>query len=93
MNETATTVLCQMVKLFSQKHRRLPKQIVLTPLALLALALKHSVPPVWGGIPVVCREIDEGEATDKSHEAVNLAIFVIPEDRTGRIVSCDLKAP
>jgi hypothetical protein len=91
MNETATTVLCQMVKMFNQKHRRPPCQIVVTPLALLALALKNSAPSNFGGVPVVCREIAEGEATDKSYEAKSLAIFVLPEDRTGRIVSCDLK--
>jgi len=91
MNERAKTVLTLMVEQFSRRHGRLPQQIVLTPLALLALAIKGSVAPTWLTVPVTCREIAEAEATDDVGLGNALGIFVLPEDRTGRLVACDLK--
>jgi hypothetical protein len=88
MNEQARTVLSLMVQQFTQRHGQLPRQIVLTPLALLGLAIKRSVAPSWCGVPVVCREIAETEAAENGQA---LGVFVLPEDRTGRLVSCDLK--
>ena len=88
MNERAKTVLSLMVKQFTERHQgRQPKRIVLTPLALLGLAIKRSVAPTWCGIPVACREIAEAEATENGWA---LGVFVLPEDRTVRLASCDL---
>lgn len=88
MNDRAKTVLSLMVEQFTQRHGQPPKQIVLTPLALLGLAIKRSVAPSWCGIPVVCREIAEAEAAENGGA---LGVFVLPEDRSGRLVSCDLR--
>jgi hypothetical protein len=62
-----------------------------TPLAALALAVKRSLLPVWEGIPIECREVAEHEATNVEADAKALAVFVLPEDRTARLVACDLK--
>jgi hypothetical protein len=81
-----------MVEQFRARHSRLPEKIVIAPLACLALAAKQSLAPVWEGIQIECRDIQETEATPERHLAKNLAIFVVPEEGTGRLVSCDLKA-
>ena len=81
-----------MVKQFAQKAKKRPKAIVLTPLALLAMAMKKSAQPSFEGIPVICREADAVEATDNMDDAVSLAIFVMPEGKSGRLVSCAIKA-
>lgn len=91
MNEQAKPVLTLMVNQFVRRHGRIPRLIVLTPLALLALAIKNSVKPEWHSVPVVCREISETEATDDLNQGEALGVFVLPEDRTGRIVACDLE--
>jgi hypothetical protein len=91
MNDRAKTVLTLLVNQFERRHGLLPQQIVLTPLALLALAIKGSVAPTWLSVPVTCREINESEATDDIALGKLLGVFVLPEERTGRIVACDLK--
>ena len=91
MNDRAKTVLTLLVEQFNKRHGHLPRQIVLTPLALLALAIKGSVAPSWLSVPVTCREIDENEATDDPSLGKALGVFVLPEDRLGRLVACDLK--
>jgi hypothetical protein len=91
MNTKANAVLSQMVDQFRQRHQRPPDKVVLAPLACLALAVKQSLAPTWNGIPVECREIAEHEATKDRSLVKSLAVFVLPEDRTGRLVSCDLK--
>ena len=77
-------VLTQMVDQFQRKHQKLPERIVLTPLALAALAVKHSAAPMWRGIPVQCREI--------KMEEIDGAGPWLGVDVEGRqIVSFDLK--
>lgn len=51
-------LLTQMVEQYHLKHQRKPIRIVVTPAALLALAIKRTVAPLWAGIPLECREID-----------------------------------
>jgi hypothetical protein len=80
-----------MVGQYQQRHGRLPRQIVLTPLALLALAIKDSAKPVWQSVPVVCRESAESEAAQDGVNGQGLGVFVLAEDRSGRLVSCDLQ--
>ncbi len=46
-----------MLDQFQSRHHRLPSEILVDPLALIALALKRSLAPSWRGIPVHCREI------------------------------------
>lgn len=91
MNDQANKVLSQMLKQFEQRHNRKPLRIVVTPLAVLALTIKRSLAPTWEGIPVESRELKETEATDLPSEAKGLAVFVLPEDRTARLVACDIK--
>lgn len=91
MNAKATQLLSQMIGQFEQRHHRQPKKVVVAPLACLALAIKGSLAPMWMGIPVECREMKEEEATREASQAQSLAVFVLPEDRTGRVVCCDLK--
>ena len=52
-----TKVLTLLVNQFTTRHKRLPDEIVIHPVALAALAIKQSVAPQWNGIPVKCREI------------------------------------
>jgi len=91
MNARAQTVLSQMVDQFQARHGRLPAKIVVAPLACLALAVKQNLAITCRAISVECREIQESEATAERSQAKSLAVFIIPEDRTGRLVSCDLK--
>ena len=91
MNTKANEVLTLMVEQFRQRHQRQPEKVVLVPLACLALAIKGKLTPQWNGIPLECRDIAEQEATKERSLAKSLAVFVLPEDRTGRLVSCDLK--
>ena len=52
-----TKLLSQLVEQFQTRHQRLPDEIVVHPVALVALALKQSVAPKWRGIPVRCRDV------------------------------------
>lgn len=91
MNAKALEVLNQMVDQFRARHQRLPEKVVVAPLACLALAVKQNLMPVCQGVRVECRDIQEQEATNDRSLARSLAVFVLPEDRTGRLVACDLK--
>ena len=50
-------ILSRMVQQYAEKHGKLPKQIVIDPLALIVLTHRKSIAPKWRGIPVVCREL------------------------------------
>lgn len=85
-------LLERMLQQFEARHHRKPRQIVLTPMALLAMAVKAEAIPVVSSVRVTAREIEQNEATVVSSEAVSLGVFVRPDGKTGQIVSCDLKA-
>lgn len=91
MNPNTSPLLTQMVAQFRQRHQKLPRQLVVTPLAALALAIKGGLAPVWEGIPVVCRDIAEIEVADPASPAACLAVLLVPEEDVGRLVTCDLK--
>ena len=91
MNTTAQGILSQMVRQFEARHSRPPQKIVIAPLACLALAIKQNLTPVLQGIAVECRDIQESEATADRSRAKSLAVFIIPEDQSGRLVACDLQ--
>ncbi len=91
MNSKANSVLSQMLGQYQQRHNRLPEKVVLAPLACLALAIRGQLAPTWRSIPLECREISEAEATKDRGKARSLGVFVLPEDRTARLVSCDLQ--
>lgn len=94
MNSKANTVLRQMVAQYHDRHKRLPEKIVLAPLACLALSIKAAKGREYlnlADLPVTCREIQEQEATKDRSQARSLGVFVLPEDRTARLVSCDLR--
>lgn len=50
-------MLSQLVDQFEKRHQRPPDEIIVHPVALVALALKQSVAPKWRGIPVTCLEV------------------------------------
>ena len=91
MNAQAQELLGQMVDQFRARHQRLPERIVVAPLACLALAVKQSIATSCQGVRVECRDIQEAEATTDRALVKSLAVFIVPEDRTGRLVACDLK--
>ena len=53
-------ILTQMLAQYTARHDRMPGAICVHPVALVALALKESIAPVWAGIPVRVREIQPG---------------------------------
>lgn len=61
-----------MVNQYKARHKCLPKQIVIHPVAVAALALKRSLAPTWNGIPVVCREIEPKTTTNS--EALGITV-------------------
>lgn len=77
-------LLAQMVTQFRDKHQTLPKQVVVTPAALAALAVKRSVALRCMGVPVICREIEASE-TVKSGPALGVSIL------NNQLVSFDLE--
>jgi len=76
-------LLTELVDQFQQKHRVIPRRIVVTPVALAVLALRRSVAPSWAGIPVECREID---ADELAKSGTRLGVDV----HGGSVVSFDL---
>lgn len=84
-------VLTEMLQQFQRKHQKLPQHIVVSPLALLALSLRKSIAQRWQQIPVVCRDLREDEVAKAGESVTGMAVFMIPEGLSARIVSCDLK--
>ena len=91
MDINLETVLSQMVAQFEQKHKRLPKTIVMPPLAALSLAVKQSLSAKCKGVPVMCRTIDENEATKNPKDAQSLGVYLKPNGTNAQLVACDLK--
>jgi hypothetical protein len=72
---THEKVLTLLVNQFKARHGgKAPKEIVVHPVALAALALKQSVAPRWNGIPVSCREIKP--KPESQSDGANLGITV-----------------
>jgi len=46
-----------MVEQYQKRHKCLPKKIVMTPLAMVGMAVKRTAAPLWNGVPVECREL------------------------------------
>ena len=85
-------ILTLMVQKFREKHGRAPDRIVVAPVALLALGLKHSAAPVWDGVPLECRLFGEGEIVTrhKKREAKSLGVFAKENRGRIRLAACDL---
>jgi hypothetical protein len=79
-------LLIQLIQQFQQRHQANPKQIVIAPVALVALGIKDSLITRWNGIPVVCRLFDESEVVEVGNA---LGIFCRQNDQV-EIRSCDL---
>jgi len=77
-------LLTQLVDQYRQKHQKPPQRIVVSPIALTALALERTIAPTWQGIPVECREI---QVEDIVKSGPRLGIEV----QNGQIVSFDLE--
>lgn len=59
-------ILTQLANQYLARHGKLPEAIVVHPIALAALTVKQSIAPLWGGVPVICRDIKPAECTGKS---------------------------
>jgi hypothetical protein len=70
-------ILTTMVEQFKARHHHQPEQIVLHPLALVALSARRSVAPIWNGIPVVCGEVEPKKVAGV---ATRLGIHVAVEE-------------
>lgn len=56
-------ILTLLVEQYRLRHRHDPKRIVVSPEALVILALRRSVAPKWSNIPVICRELESTKNT------------------------------
>jgi hypothetical protein len=75
---------------FKQSHNnQAPKEIVVAPAALAALAVKQSARTKVDGIPVTCRLFDKSEAV-KPGKGTRLGIFVHNDTGNLTVRSCDL---
>lgn len=93
MKSRATgTLLAQIVNQFTQRHRRPPKAVVVTPDALAALAIKKSLPTVVEGVPVVCRDINPNEVTN-GNDASSVGVTIVVSTGFGEasVRGCSLK--
>lgn len=92
MNNTEkSTFLSSALNQFKKRHNRVPQKVVVTPMALLVLAIKRNAATHWDGVPLVCRQIDEKEATDNVAEARSLGVVMMPQGTQAHLACCDLK--
>jgi hypothetical protein len=94
MSDEQQKLLTKMLERFREKHGRWPEKIVVAPVALVGLAVKKSIAPVWNGIPVECRLFTPGEAAGKWTEEEDIAYLgIFARENRGRLVlaACDLK--
>lgn len=88
MNSKNAKLLTKMIEQFAQAHQgKKPVKIVVEPLALVALGLKQSVAPSWGGVPVECRDFSENEVV-KAPNGNSLGVSL--DTRESQIVACSL---
>jgi len=76
-------LLNQMISQYRTRHGTLPQQVVVTPAALAALAVKRAVMVQCQGVKVLCREIEPHEPTP-SGPSLGVAV------RAAQLVSFDL---
>jgi hypothetical protein len=83
-------VLSRIVEQFRSNHKgQSPKAIVIAPVALVALGIKHSVSPSWDKIPVECRLFEETEVVTKG-TGTKLGVFVYGAEDSLTIRACEL---
>lgn len=70
-----TKMLSQLVEQYREKHRKLPEKIVVHPAAMVVLAMRRSLGPVWNGIPVVCEATKPRNLGDKPATMLGITIF------------------
>lgn len=70
-----TKMLSQLVRQFQEKHKRLPEKIVVHPAAMVVLAARKSLGPVWNGIPVVCEASKPKDLGDKQATMLGVTYF------------------
>ena len=79
-------LLLQMLQQFRQRHHSDPKQVVVAPVALLALGLKDSLVVRFGTIPITCRLFNESEVVESGNA---LGIFC-RQNEPMEVRACDL---
>jgi hypothetical protein len=79
-----------MVGQFASAHQgKQPEKIIVEPLALVGLGLKQSVAPVWGGVPVECRDIEVSEIVARGTGAMLGVLF---DAHASHIVACEISS-
>lgn len=71
----------------SANQGRQPEKIIVEPLALVGLGLKHSIAPIWNGVPVECREIEREEVVARGTGNVLGVVF---DTHVSHIVACEI---
>jgi hypothetical protein len=88
MESKNVKLLTKLIQQYAKAHQgSLPIKIVVEPLALVALGLKQSVAPSWGGVPVECRDFSENEVVEP---AKGNSIGVSFDTRENQVVACSL---
>lgn len=88
MKLKTAAILTKMVDQFKTAHEgKAPTEIVVEPVALVALGLKKSVAPMWQGVKVTCREMERREVVKPGQ---GTALAVLLDTKTNQIVSADL---
>jgi len=85
-----TAFLQQLLTQFRARNNRNPEQVVVAPVALLALGAKHQLPVMVEGVPVVCRLFEEGEVVDKNGTKMGVFVYNNRETNQAQIRACDL---
>jgi hypothetical protein len=88
MKSKSDKLLTKMLEQFQKAHGgAMPMQIVVEPIALIALGIKKSAAKVWNGVPVQCREINQSEIR-KPGKGTSLAVIL--DTKTSHLVASDL---
>lgn len=88
MNLKSASLLTKLVNQFKASHQgQPPVEIVVEPVALVALGLKKSVAPMWQGVKVTCREMSKEEVR-KPGQGTRLAVLL--DTTSSQIVAADL---
>ena len=83
-------ILSQLLEQFKQNHSgQAPREIVVAPAALAALAIKQSARPKFDGVPVVCRLFDPTEVLNPG-VGTRLGVFVYNDTGDLSLRCCDL---
>ena len=70
-----TKLLTQMLEQYRERNNRLPQEIQVHPVALLALTAKQEIAPQWNGIPVKVREVAPAGELEKPARFLGITVI------------------